>query len=197
MHNEPFLAISSEPQIAPLTSAPPPRSVPYLLGYVGFALASAILVVVRSITTLTIGLNAGRKLHNNLLSAVVRAPMAFFDVTPLGRQEPSLQDAIGCSISLAHLALWGRLINAFSSESQTVDVSLPAALQTYGTTACAVLSTLAVVIANSPGFLIFLVPIAYAYVAAQNFYIRWPTASTQAWALLPIRFTVHRAQLLA
>jgi len=124
------------------------NSVPYLMGYVAFALASAVLVVVRSVTTLTIGLHAGRRLHDKLLSAVVRSPMSFFDVTPVGR-----------------------LINGFSTETQTVDVSLPAALQTYGATVCAVLSTLAVVISSSPMFLFFLMPIAYSYHAAQKFYI--------------------------
>ena len=59
-------------------------SLPYLAGYVALALCSAVLLVVRSVTTLSIGLAAGRRLHDGLLGAVVRAPMAVFDVTPPG-----------------------------------------------------------------------------------------------------------------
>ena len=62
------------------------NSLRYLAGYVALALVTPALIVLRSITTLTIGLRAGGRLHDQLLAAVVRAPMAFFDVTPLGRR---------------------------------------------------------------------------------------------------------------
>jgi ATP-binding cassette subfamily C (CFTR/MRP) protein 10 len=48
------------------------------------------------------GLAAAQRLHERLLGAVVRAPLAFFDTTPTGR-----------------------VLNRFSSDQATADDSLP------------------------------------------------------------------------
>ena len=116
----------------------------YLSGYVAISLSSALLVTLRSRTVLRVGLAAGSRLHDGLLATLMRAPQRFFDVTPSGR-----------------------LLNRFSRELLIVDNTLPSALQTYGSTLCAVGSALAVVCASSPLFLLAVVPIAAAYLAFQ------------------------------
>ena len=57
----------------------------YLGGYLGFAVAYVVLVCLRSITNLTSGWRASKRVHHNSLAALVRAPVSFFDTTPIGR----------------------------------------------------------------------------------------------------------------
>ena len=91
----------------------------YLGGYAAWAAAAALLVVARSRAILSYGLRAGSTMHDDLLRALLRAPLSFFDATPIGR-----------------------LLARFSREMVVVDVSLPAALQSCGATLFAVLSAL-------------------------------------------------------
>ena len=57
----------------------------YIGGYVGFALGFACLTFIRSMTNLLSALRASRLLHARTLSTLVRAPVSFFDTTPVGR----------------------------------------------------------------------------------------------------------------
>ena len=61
------------------------RNLLFLLGYALWAMSAATLVVVRSRTILSLGLRAGSTMHDDLLRALLRAPLAFFDATPIGR----------------------------------------------------------------------------------------------------------------
>jgi len=128
-------------------TAPAAAQVAYLAGFAGWAVASALLVVLRSRLMLGLGLVAGRVMHEELLSRVLGAPLAFFDTTPRGR-----------------------VLSRFSREMMTVDVSLPSSLQTYLSTLASVGSTVLVVLAASPLFGGVLFPIALAYFAVQRFY---------------------------
>lgn len=57
----------------------------YLGGYLGFSLAFVALVAMRSTTNLMSALRASRRMHHSSLHSVVRAPVSFFDTTPIGR----------------------------------------------------------------------------------------------------------------
>jgi ABC-type multidrug transport system fused ATPase/permease subunit len=129
-------------------SAPAERNRFYLAGYAGWALAAALLTVVRHMIVLSVGLSAGSGMHDQLLISLLRAPVAFFDVTPIGR-----------------------LLARFSRDLQTVDVALPSAVQTLGSTTFAVVSALAVVCANSPTFALTLPLLGWAYVSFSSFYM--------------------------
>lgn len=124
------------------------QNLAYLLGYMAWALGAALLVVLRSRTILSLGLRAGSTMHDDLLRALLRAPIAFFDATPIGR-----------------------IIARFSRDMVVVDVALPAALQSCGSTLFAVLSALVVVCANSPPFLIAVLPLTFAYISFSSFYM--------------------------
>ena len=65
----------------------------------------------------------------------------------------------------------GRLLNRFQRETLTVDVSLPSALSSYGATLAAIVSSMAVVVASSPSFLVAAVPLAFMYRGFQRFYM--------------------------
>lgn len=53
-------------------------------------------------------MNAARVTHNELLKRIIRAPMSFFDVTPVGR-----------------------IINRFSKDVNEIDNDLPATLRAF------------------------------------------------------------------
>jgi ABC-type multidrug transport system fused ATPase/permease subunit len=53
--------------------------------YAVFCCASAVSVLVTLLVFSLAGVRAARVFHEELLGALLRAPMAFFDTTPLGR----------------------------------------------------------------------------------------------------------------
>jgi ABC-type multidrug transport system fused ATPase/permease subunit len=77
------------------------RNALFLGGYAAWALLGALLVIVRSRTILSYGLRTGSVMHDELLHALIRAPLRFFDTTPIGR-----------------------LLARFSREMLVVDISL-------------------------------------------------------------------------
>ena len=57
----------------------------YVGGYLGFAFGFIVLTSLRSLMNLLSALGASRIIHLNTLSSLVRAPVTFFDTTPVGR----------------------------------------------------------------------------------------------------------------
>lgn len=57
----------------------------YLGGYFGFAMAFVLFTFLRSLNNLTASLRASKLVHHDSLSSLVRAPVSFFDTTPVGR----------------------------------------------------------------------------------------------------------------
>ncbi|CAF3989329.1 unnamed protein product [Rotaria sp. Silwood2] len=53
--------------------------------YCGIGLVLLILSFLRIITLKTICLNSGRKLHNKMFQRLIRCPISFFDLNPIGR----------------------------------------------------------------------------------------------------------------
>ena len=88
--------------------------------------------------------NASRKLHWNILSGVLRAPMSFFDTTPIGR-----------------------VINRFSKDIDSVDAVLPNAFAQTLITLVSVVATLIVLIYGSWLAVIALFPLAILFAFTQ------------------------------
>ncbi len=85
-------------------------------------------------------------LHTSILFGVLRAPMAFFDTTPIGR-----------------------IINRFAKDVDSIDSSLPSSFSSAFGTLAGVLITIIILLYGS-WFLIFaLIPLAFIFAFIQVF----------------------------
>ncbi|KAJ3010929.1 UNVERIFIED_CONTAM: hypothetical protein HDU68_001911 [Siphonaria sp. JEL0065] len=122
----------------------------YYLSLYGIVGGLCIFSVMIRLLILNYGqLQAARSLHSAMLKRILRAPLRFFEVTPLGR-----------------------VMNRFTKDMSSIDweVGNSAASMTYFVVAfCFVIGTVASVI---PAFIFFLIPIGYIYVRIGLYYIR-------------------------
>nr|XP_027194827.1 multidrug resistance-associated protein 1-like [Dermatophagoides pteronyssinus] len=93
-------------------------------------------------------LHSSRILHQRLLSAIVHAPMYFFDTTPLGR-----------------------IINRFSRDMDLLDNNMSLYIRIYLFHTMNVLATLFIITFQTPIFLVFVIPFIVVYALIQRFYI--------------------------
>jgi len=109
-----------------------------LLSFVAlFLLIYAAMLANRSVA-------ASRVLHHGMLSAVLRAPLTFFETTPAGR-----------------------ILNRFSRDIETVDTLLPELMESWLVSAFDVLATIAILLYSTPIFLAIAVPLSVLYYFAQ------------------------------
>ncbi|KAI8324897.1 hypothetical protein GQ54DRAFT_255639 [Martensiomyces pterosporus] len=102
----------------------------YFIGvYILIALASIVGILSRSLLQFWSSLKASKTLHERLLHTVLRAPVRFFDTTPVGR-----------------------LINRFSKDMETIDQSLSSSLSIFITEVISSLAILVVIAVITPAF---------------------------------------------
>ncbi|XP_059617015.1 multidrug resistance-associated protein 1 isoform X2 [Phlebotomus argentipes] len=93
-------------------------------------------------------LNATILMHEALLSNILRLPSKFFDTTPLGR-----------------------ILARFSSDVNTMDMTLPYNLRSWLINFFRVLATLVVISISTPLFVAVIIPIGLLYYFVQRFYV--------------------------
>ena len=101
----------------------------YLRLYAVFALAQCLCLLAQYCTCMYYGLCAARRSFEAMLARILRAPMAFFDTTPMGR-----------------------VMNRFSKEVYTIDEQLPQTWNSYLQTLFTCLGTVFAIIAATPSF---------------------------------------------
>ncbi|KAJ2451544.1 Transporter of the ATP-binding cassette (ABC) [Coemansia sp. RSA 2336] len=113
----------------------------YFIGvYIAIALVSVLVILGRSLVQFWSSLRASKELHERLLHTILRAPVRFFDTTPVGR-----------------------LINRFSKDMETIDQSLSSSLAIFVTELTASLAILVVISVITPAFTLGAIMIAIIY----------------------------------
>ena len=105
---------------------------------------TAFFTILQAVAVAIACLNASSALHGQLLRSMLRAPMSFFDTTPLGR-----------------------ILNRFSKDMDTIDVKMPDSILFFLTTFTSVFTTLIIISYSSPLFLIAALPIGLIYYFVQ------------------------------
>ena len=108
--------------------------------YVGLAIANSFFTLIRAFTFAYGGIAAARKLHQSLFTKILNCSISFFDVTPSGR-----------------------ILNRFSSDTWSVDDSLPFILNILLANIFSLLGTLVLACYGLPTFLIVLIPLTIFY----------------------------------
>ncbi|NWV02808.1 MRP2 protein, partial [Ptilonorhynchus violaceus] len=93
-------------------------------------------------------MRASRIMHQQLLSNILRAPMSFFDTTPIGR-----------------------IVNRFAKDIFTVDETIPMSFRTWLTCFMGIVSTLLVITLATPFFALVIIPLGIFYYFVLRFYI--------------------------
>lgn len=93
-------------------------------------------------------IKAGIEMHAKMLACVLRAPMSFFETTPLGR-----------------------ITNRFSGDLYKIDANLPSAIEYLFNAVIAGSTSLLVIIFATPMTLIFIIPLLVLFYSYQKYYI--------------------------
>ncbi|CAO4382850.1 unnamed protein product [Caenorhabditis nigoni] len=116
--------------------------------YAMLGMGQAISVCMASVIMALGMVRASRLLHGGLLHNMMRSPMAFFDVTPLGR-----------------------ILNRFGKDVDVIDSRLPSCIMTFVGAIVQAVTIFAVPIYATPGSLLIIVPTLYGYLRLLRFYV--------------------------
>jgi len=119
----------------------------YIGVYAGLGFSQAMLLFIFSTLLSVSGTNASRTLLHRAITRVLRAPMSFFDTTPLGR-----------------------ITNRFSKDVDSLDNSLTDAMRLYFLTLAMILSIFALIIAYFHFFAVALGPLFLLFLFAASYY---------------------------
>ncbi|KAI1359531.1 metal resistance protein YCF1 [Xylaria arbuscula] len=122
----------------------------YLGIYLAFGVGSAALTVVQTlILWIFCSIEASRKLHERMATAIFRAPMSFFDTTPAGR-----------------------ILNRFSSDIYKLDEILARTFNMLFVNLSRSGFTLIVISVGTPAFVALIIPLGAVYYWVQRYYLR-------------------------
>ncbi|KAI1432337.1 metal resistance protein YCF1 [Xylaria sp. CBS 124048] len=127
-----------------------PEVAKYLGIYFAFGIGSAALTVVQTlILWIFCSIEASRKLHERMATAIFRAPMSFFDTTPAGR-----------------------ILNRFSSDVYKLDEILARTFNMLFVNFARSGFTLIVISVGTPVFVALIIPLTAVYYWVQRYYLR-------------------------
>jgi len=119
----------------------------YLIIYSLIGAANSILTFVRAFLFAYGGIQAAKVLHERLLKAILRAPIPFFDTTPIGR-----------------------IVNRFGSDISNIDDTLPFVLNRLCAQSFTTIGTIIITCYGIPWFTCILVPLIGFYYYTQRYY---------------------------
>ncbi len=100
-----------------------------------------------------------RMLHDNMLTAIFRSPMSFFDTTPLGR----ILNRFSMVYRYFDTKYSIMFVIVCFQDMYTIDEEIPIAVNVFLTQFFYILSTILVIAIASPWFMVALVPLAIFY----------------------------------
>ena len=115
--------------------------------YAALGVAQAIFSGLMGLATVYLGYNASKALHYDAIAGVLRAPMSFFDTTPLGR-----------------------IMNRFSKDIDSIDNTLNDSLRMALSTFAAVLGSIILIAIIQPYFIVVVFFVIILYGGAAFFY---------------------------
>ncbi|PSK55267.1 hypothetical protein B9Z65_2656 [Elsinoe australis] len=119
----------------------------YIGVYAGLGVLQALLLFAFSVTLTVFGTNSSKVMLHRAVTRVLRAPMSFFDTTPLGR-----------------------ITNRFSKDVDTMDNTLTDAFRMFFLTAAAIISVFILIIAYFYYFAIALGPLFILFLFSSSYY---------------------------
>ncbi|KAF4120533.1 ABC-type multidrug transport system, ATPase and permease component [Geosmithia morbida] len=119
----------------------------YIGIYTGLAVLQAVIMYLFSVSLSIMGTRASKKMLAEAVRRVLRAPMSFFDTTPLGR-----------------------ITNRFSRDVDVMDNNLTEAMRMYLFTLVSVTGIFALIIAYFHWFAVALVPLYCLFILAASYY---------------------------
>ncbi|KAF2725459.1 putative ABC transporter [Polychaeton citri CBS 116435] len=119
----------------------------YIGVYAALGVVQALLSFVWSVCLTIAGTHASQVMLNRAMSRVLRAPMSFFDTTPLGR-----------------------ITNRFSKDVDTMDNALSDSLRMFSMTMAMIVSVFILVIAYYYYFVVALVPLFFLFLFSASYY---------------------------
>jgi len=125
----------------------------YLNIYAALGMGGIFCLAVRSLFMAGHRLKSSRVLHEGLTASILRAPISFYDVTPIGR-----------------------ILNRFAADMDKIDLDLTQSLGQGSSTIFSVLGALGAILAATKGtFLVPLIPISYVYYKIQAWFRKTST----------------------
>ncbi|KAJ2805337.1 hypothetical protein H4R20_002130, partial [Coemansia guatemalensis] len=121
----------------------------YLIVYGSLGLLYTLISTVKSLIMWTMcSIQASRKIHDEMLGGVMRSPMSFFDVTPMGR-----------------------IINRFSSDLEKCDENLPQSASNMANIVTGLIAAAVIIGYTTPLTLVLAIPLTYFYLNIQRRYL--------------------------
>lgn len=119
----------------------------YIGAYAALGVIQALLMFAFSVTLTTLGTRASRVMLQNAMTRVLRAPMSFFDTTPLGR-----------------------ITNRFAKDVDIMDNNLTDAMRMYFLTLAMIISVFILIIVYFHYFAIALGPLLLMFLFSASYY---------------------------
>ncbi|XP_021924384.1 multidrug resistance-associated protein 7 isoform X3 [Zootermopsis nevadensis] len=119
----------------------------YLTVYAVFAVLNSVFTLFRAFLFAYGGIHAATDVHKQMLKTIIKATVTFFDVSPLGR-----------------------ILNRFSSDTYTVDDSLPFIMNILLAQFSGLLGTIIIMVYGLPWMILVLAPLVPVYHWLQELY---------------------------
>ncbi|TGZ78962.1 P-loop containing nucleoside triphosphate hydrolase protein [Ascodesmis nigricans] len=119
----------------------------YIGGFAGLAVAQGVFLFAFAFGLTIAGTRSSKKLMAQAMNSTLRAPMSFFDTTPIGR-----------------------IVNRFSKDVDVMDNQLTDAIRMYFLTLTIITSVIILIIVYFHWFAIAIVPLAGVFIFAASYY---------------------------